>query len=708
MEEQIHVHPTAARASISHEIPYEHEHAYSHGAPEYLDEKKQPNQDIGVIAHVSDDVPEDLKAEIEATHMDPYTPFPLDPLQPVETRILTVRAVVVGCMLGALVNASNLYLGLKTGWTFSANMFGAIFGFAILRAFSLSGLPLIGGHFGPMENNIIQTSATAAGGLGIIFVSAIPAIYKFGLLSKDPQHDFGKLIAFTAVAAYFGMCFSVPLRKFFIIHLAKELSLVYPTATATAFTIQSMHVVGKGAAEAKLKIKALTISFAGAFGLRVASQYAIGLLWDWHIFYWLYALDNFKNHAINAETWGWYIEFTPAFIGSGMLVGLNAALSFFGGSVIAWGIIGPILVQTGHAFGKPRGNMVYNVPEYYNYASLGPAFVTKDHPSARYWLLWPGVLLMMVTSFVELGVNYRVIGRAFASAGRAMFVGIHNMQKNPSQTGFIARQAQKEVRNDVVEDPSPPEDQVPFWMWGSGAITCIIFTIVVLTLQFRFSVGLCILSLLLAFLFAFLAIQCTGATDTTPITTVSKASQLIVGGVTKGQGLDMNHSKLLNLMAGAVSAGAASQASDLVNDFKVGFLLRTPPRIQWYAQAIGSVVAVFLAPSLFILFVKAYPCIIDANADECAFDAPSVAAWQAVATAMTDPSFPIPNSSGIFAIALSILGGLVVLAKHHLNHAGKGNIAAKLPNMMIVGLGFLLPQTVYGKLSSLIIKFTLN
>jgi uncharacterized oligopeptide transporter (OPT) family protein len=40
--------------------------------------------------------------------------------------------------------------------------------------------------------------------------------------------------------------------------------------------------------------------------------------------------------AINIENWGWYVSFTPAFIGSGMLVGLNVSISFFMGSVIAW------------------------------------------------------------------------------------------------------------------------------------------------------------------------------------------------------------------------------------------------------------------------------------------------------------------------------------------------------------------------------------
>jgi uncharacterized oligopeptide transporter (OPT) family protein len=239
-----------------------------------------------------------------------------------------------------------------------------------------------------------------------------------------------------------------------------------------------------------------------------------------------------------------------------------------------------------------------------------------------------------------------------------------------------------------------------------GAVGTVIFTCVVLGLQFRFPIGVSILSLILAFFFAFLAIQCTGATDTTPITTVSKASQLVIGGVTKGAGTEMRHAQTLNLMAGAVSAGAAAQASDLVNDFKVGFLLRTPPLQQWYAQMIGSFVAVWMAPSMFVLFTKAYPCIVaqedKSKPAKCEFRAPSVAAWRAVALAMTDPTFPVPTSCGIFGIIISIIGIAIVLLRHYLGtKESTKKFVNYVPNMMIVGLAFLLPQTQYGTAMSM-------
>ncbi|KDN46009.1 hypothetical protein RSAG8_04516, partial [Rhizoctonia solani AG-8 WAC10335] len=63
--------------------------------------------------------------------LDPHEPFPIDPEVEDEEYQLTLRALVVGWMLGAVVGASNIYLGLKTGFTFGPQLFGAIFGFAI-------------------------------------------------------------------------------------------------------------------------------------------------------------------------------------------------------------------------------------------------------------------------------------------------------------------------------------------------------------------------------------------------------------------------------------------------------------------------------------------------------------------------------------------------------------------------------------------------
>jgi uncharacterized oligopeptide transporter (OPT) family protein len=77
----------------------------------------------------------------------------------------------------------------------------------------------------------LSSAATAAGGLGILFVSAIPAIYRLGIF-EHPSQDFGKLIALAASAGFFGVFFVIPLRKYYIVYQ----KLTFPTPAATVRT----------------------------------------------------------------------------------------------------------------------------------------------------------------------------------------------------------------------------------------------------------------------------------------------------------------------------------------------------------------------------------------------------------------------------------------------------------------------------------------
>lgn len=135
---------------------------------------------------------------------------------------------------------------------------------------------------------------------------------------------------------------------------------------------------------------------------------------------------------------------------------------------------------------------------------------------------------------------------------------------------------------------------------------------------------------------------------------------------------------------------------DLTGDFRVGFLLRTSPKLQWFAQSIGTFVAVFLAPSIFVLFATAYPCILDASPESCPFAAPSVSAWRAVAIAVTSSDFAIPSSSKWFSVFFSIFGVGMVLLRQVVWTGRLEWVRVYHPNMMIISLAFLLPSTVYG------------
>ena len=84
------------------------------------------------------------------------------------------------------------------------------------------------------------------------------------------------------------------------------------------------------------------------------------------------------------------------------------------------------------------------------------------------------------------------------------------------------------------------------------------------------------------------------------------------------------NSAVMRTLAGeSVSTLAAIQILELTTDYKIGLFLNVPIRQQWFAQMAGCLLAIFLSPALFTVYAKAYPCILDAEAETCAFVVPS-------------------------------------------------------------------------------------
>lgn len=664
-----------------------------------------------------DDI-EKVETDSDDEHLDLFTSFPPVKGIPVEKAPLTIRAVLVGIILGSLVNASNVYLGLKTGFSFSATLFGAIFGYGIITMISkaLPNKPILGMPFGPQENSIIQAAASGAGGIGGPFVAGFPAMYRLNLFNaeydatyanrglQNPSKDFGRILGVTVICALFGLFAAIPLRKFFIINVARELNLVFPTPTATALTIRSMHAVGSGAADAARKIKALGACFIGAIMIIVCGSYADGILHNWHIFTWFYAWGGYKDQTLMAiESWGWYIQLTPAFFGSGLLVGPNAALSWWGGTFVAWAIIGPLLVYKGLCAGNP-GEEGTKWENLVNYNSLNGITDPTKLPSPRFWMLWPGVAVLIVFSMMEFIMHLPIVWSGVVVAFRSGCRSVNNMmEKRNKHNSFLAKQAAKaDEADDLVEDFATKDQLVPDWVWMIGVVVMAVVAMLICHYEFDMNPGLALLALILAMIFAFLSIHGGAVTDNTPLTASSKASQLVFGGITRKHNptkLDIANAERINLIAGNIASGCANVATDLTSDFRVGFLLKTPPRLQFIAQAVGTVVAIFLAPGIFVLFMSAYPCVWnppgkpkagEPKPPTCPFNAPAVAAWQAVAQAVTLPSIPIPHECVIFTIVMAVVSGLQVVIKNLWLKGPREKYRAYLPNWMSIGVAWVL------------------
>lgn len=378
-----------------------------------------------------------------------------------------------------------------------------------------------------------------------------------------------------------------------------------------------------------------------------------------------------------------------------MLIGLNSAISMFAGSFLAWGLIGPVLVHYGECIGKaydPEDPIWHEYTSFYSLSGLG-----EGPPSPRYWLLWPGVMIMVCASLAELFIQYKVIWIAFKSIFREVNSAIDRAAKKRGKViRFSERHAGTVNSSDIVEDPFPPNEQVQNWMWMLGLVVILAVSFIICHFQWEMHVGLTILACLLGFLFSFLCIQIGAVTDTTPLTAASKASQLVFGGATSGHGYSIQHAQRLNLIAGGIASGAADVAYALTADFRVGFLLRTPPKTQWIAQSIGTLMSVFLGPGMFVLFTSAYPCILyPDNYDHCPFAAPAVASWAAVAQAVTDPSVGIPVSAGIFACLLGAASVVQVIFRHYYLVGEREKYRVWLPNWGAIALSFVIPVPVF-------------
>src|SRR5690242_17149811 len=161
-------------------------------------------------------------------------------------RELTVRSVVLGGVITLVFTAANVYLGLKVGLTFATAIPAAVISMAILRYFR--------GHT-ILENNIVQTIASAAGTLSaIIFV--LPGLIMIGWWQGFP---YWTTLAVCVIGGTLGVMYSVPLRR----ALVTGSDLPYPEGVAAAEVLKVGFASVGGAEE---NAKGLAAIVAGSLG----------------------------------------------------------------------------------------------------------------------------------------------------------------------------------------------------------------------------------------------------------------------------------------------------------------------------------------------------------------------------------------------------------------------------------------------------------
>lgn len=143
------------------------------------------------------------------------------------------------------------------------------------------------------------------------------------------------------------------------------------------------------------------------------------------------------------------------------------------------------------------------------------------------------------------------------------------------------------------------------------------------------------------------------------------------------------------LICGAVAMMTGTQIEELTVDYKIGMFLNVPIRQQWLAQMLGCVIAVFLAPAMFVVYAKAYPCILDASAVSCVFGVPAAITKGMIPLAFFKGSM-IARSSWIFGIVAGVVTVGVQYLRFWARQTGRTRLRRWVPNMLLVGLGVVL------------------
>lgn len=473
---------------------------------------------------------------------------------------ITVRAILLGIFLSIVLAAANTYLGLFAGMTVSASIPAAVMSMAILRFFRNSNI---------LENNIVQTAASAGESLAAGVIFTIPALL---ILKAWTHFDWLQLTFISGLGGLLGVLFTIPLRRALIV----ENPLRYPEGVATAEVLKAGD---RGVGGIKL------IAVGGGIGALFKFGASALRLWG-------ETLEGAQRIGGSIAYFG--TNLSPALIGVGYIVGFNISVLIALGGAINWLVAIPIFA----------GGLDW--PVYQNAAAVNDAswktFVADDPALAGQPVAasdWAWTIWSKQTRY--LGVGAMVVGGIWA------LVSLRGSLLSGVRSGIEAYRESRRGRQSNVERT---ERDTPMPWVG----TALVISVVPLALLFYFfTKSLAVASfmaaamLIAAFLFSAVAAYMAGlvGSSNNPISGVTIAtiltSALLLLGLSK-MGLNVAQGAASAILIGAVVCCACAIGGDNMQDLKTGRIVGATPYKQQIMQGIGVLsAAVVMAPVLSLL-----------------------------------------------------------------------------------------------------------
>jgi len=531
---------------------------------------------------------------------------------------LTVKAVLLGIILSIVLAGANAYLGLFAGMTVSASIPAAVISMGILRLFRESNI---------LENNIVQTSASAGESLAAGVIFTLPALI---ILGYWQIFDYWWVCVIAGLGGLLGVLFTVPLRRSLIV----EQKLMFPEGTATAEVLKVGEDPGKGLK--LLGLAALTgglVKFAET-GLRVWPGVA-------------------QSATYAGQSGIAYVgtNLSPALLSVGFIVGLNIAALVFIGGCISWYVAIPI----------------YSSFFLGNDAALLAQFEAGANATDLAFAIW-------TTKIRYLGVGAMLVGGIWAlismrgSLLSGIASGLHQYRSGATDVAHTDRDTPMQIVLVGIAIFVVPLFVLYNAIVDSVAIGLVMTLIMVVT----------------GFLFSAVAAYMAGlvGSSNNPISGITIATILfssllllwLMGGVDTGPAAA--------LMVGAVVCCAAAIAGDNLQDLKAGYIVGATPWKQQLMQCVGVVSAVLVMAPILNLLLEAYGLGVPTADKPNALLAPQATLMASVAQGVFAGGLPW----GMVAIGAGI--GVVIIVTDEILKARGSSVRAPV---LAVAVGIYLP-----------------
>ncbi|CAK4614141.1 unnamed protein product [Aphanomyces euteiches] len=469
---------------------------------------------------------------------------------------ITFKALFVGTVVGAFVSVLAMYYGLKVGVVPSLNILAGVGGFMILRW--LTKLGVFKGVFTVQENVVIQTCAVACYSLasqagftsGVLALTekvyvAVGEEKKGNNASDVVDFTWTRSFAWCVSIALFGFFISFPLRRKMII----ESRLLFPSGTATAVMIQTLHA----------SKEAVAYQWNVLFKTGIAS-------YAWSIFIWCFdGLGSFPIFGMKAASYNWVCDWAPGTFAISLMLPFRVMYSIFVGCIIASAIMTP----------------------YLKTHKKGDWFTSSNVDGLKGYYTFTAVAIICIDALYSIAKVGVVLYKAWTKKGKEI-----------SET---AGENAEEVARQAYLDNIFNAAKVPAYIWISGLVVFAAVSVVVISQVFPsvhwYKILVCCL---LIPIFAIGIIQGVGMTDWNISSAVGKLIIFVIGGWTQ------DGSIIAGLLMCQMVIVGCSQAADLMQDFKTGYLVGASAKSMIIAQIFGACMSCLIVPSVWIMMTSAY------------------------------------------------------------------------------------------------------